>query len=102
MDWDDQPEADLRLSPRACAKPAGRFRHGATRGKRLRQRQAVLAIVGDDGARLAGAANGQLRSPLRALRLRHDLVAELIETDTAGGGDGSRDIGRGDFVFRWW
>ena len=33
LDWTDQPYSDPRLSPRACAGPAGRFHRSATRGE---------------------------------------------------------------------
>ena len=33
LDWADQPHSDPRLSPRACARPAGRFHRSATRGE---------------------------------------------------------------------
>ena len=33
LDWTNQPSSDPRLSPRACAEPAGRFHRGATRGE---------------------------------------------------------------------
>lgn len=94
-----EPRSDLRVSPRACTELAGRFSRGATRSKGLRQRQAVLTVVGNDEAGIAGVPNGQLRGAARALRLIHDAVAELIEAGGTSGSQSARDVGGFHFAF---
>ena len=47
----------------------------------------------DDGALLAGAADGQLSRAARTTGGGHDLLAELIEASRTGSGDNAGDIG---------
>jgi len=62
--------------------PQGRVCGGATQpqSRRTLERQAILAIVVNDGALLTSLVDGQLRCTFGTLRLLHDLVAQLAIT----------------------
>jgi hypothetical protein len=54
----------------------------------------------NDGTFATGALNGQLRRTSGAFGMIHEVLAELIEADRTGSGDGTFNVGGFDFAAR--